>query len=87
VIQGSDGNVVFSPASIQAATTLLMYGAGGDTRSEIKNSLKYSMTDNEIAESYKIFTDKIKIGDELKIGEFTLLSAKKSINKFLQNSE
>lgn len=38
-------NVIISPISIQSATTMLMYGASGETRTEMTNAMRYKGID------------------------------------------
>lgn len=71
-IEGKTGNVIISPASIQSAVTLAMFGAAGTTKSEMLSGLKYpaGYTDDAIAKNFETFTANVKKTNGLKIGKY-----------------
>ncbi|KAL7017863.1 hypothetical protein ACKWTF_010549 [Chironomus riparius] len=70
-IEGKQGNVIISPASIQSAVTLAMFGAteGSDTRTQMMQGMKYpeQFSANSIADSYKTFNENVEKTNGLKI--------------------
>jgi len=64
ILEGSDGNAVFSPLSIAAAFSLLHIGAQGETKAEISNTLHY------VSDCYPFFLQDIIAGyDEQSVAE------------------
>lgn len=64
--------MIISPISVQTATTLAMFGASGDTKTEMIKGLKYpaASTDESIAKNFEAFTETVKKTDGLSIGKF-----------------
>lgn len=75
-IEGKQGNVIISPASIQSAVTLAMFGTseGSETRTQMLEGLKYPPTykADSIAEGYKAFNENVEKTNGLKIGKLWL---------------
>lgn len=71
VIESKKGNVIISPASIQSAVTLAMFGAtdGSDTKAQMLSGLKYpaQYSTQTIADNYQAFTENVKKTNGLKI--------------------
>lgn len=63
--------MIISPASIHSAVTLAMFGATGETQSQMLSGLKYpaQYTTNTIADNYKGFNENVARTNGLKIGK------------------
>ncbi|XP_070491252.1 antitrypsin-like isoform X4 [Chironomus tepperi] len=87
-IEGKQGNVIISPASIQSAVTLAMFGAteGSQTRSQMLQGLKYpaQYSTNAIADSYKAFNDNVEKTNGLKIANKVYVMEKYSVKPSFQ---
>jgi serpin B len=70
-IEGKQGNVIISPASIQSAVTLAMFGAteGSQTRTQMMQGMKYpeQFSASSIADGYKAFNENVEKTNGLKI--------------------
>jgi serine protease inhibitor len=68
--------VIISPASIQSAVTLAMFGAteGSETRNQMMAGMKYpaQFSASSIADSYKTFNENVEKTNGLKIGKLKL---------------
>ena len=69
MIKGKSGNVIYSPMSIESVLTMAMLGASGETKIQMKRTLRYheSEVDNEIQTKYENLTEKVKSTNGLKI--------------------
>jgi serine protease inhibitor len=63
--------VIISPASIQSAVTLAMFGANGQTKQEMMTGLKYptGYSSEDIAKNFEAFTANVRKTTGLKVGE------------------
>jgi serine protease inhibitor len=70
-VEGKTGNVIISPASIQSAVTLAMFGANGQTKDEMVAGLKYpsGYSNEAIAKNFEAFTESVRKTNGLNIGE------------------
>lgn len=72
IVEGRNGSLIFSPASIQQALAMTSFGAVGTTKDEILAGLKFpkNFTSDDMARNCKILTDSVKSSPFLKIGEY-----------------
>uniref|UniRef100_T1GIR9 Serpin domain-containing protein n=1 Tax=Megaselia scalaris TaxID=36166 RepID=T1GIR9_MEGSC len=83
---GENGNMVFSPYSIQACLGLAYMGAGGQTASEMAKGLRFgSMTKDQVADSFsKVLKDSqssnmLKIANKIYVNKGSQINFAKSI--------
>ncbi|XP_069502648.1 plasminogen activator inhibitor 1 [Ambystoma mexicanum] len=48
-----DGNVVFSPSGVASVLSMLQMGAGGNTRRQIQEAMKYSITERRVTKALR----------------------------------
>lgn len=67
-IKDETSNVIFSPMSVQSALSLLMFGASGETKQEIKDAMHYNNSNDELIQSkYETLSATIKASSNFKI--------------------
>lgn len=86
-IEGKSGNVIISPASVQSAVTLAMFGANGDTKAEMLSGMKYpaGFGDEAIAKNFEVFTENVKKTNGLKIANKVYVMKNYSVKKTFQD--
>lgn len=59
-----------SPMSIQSLTTMVMFGATGATKNEMKKALYYkNISDTEIQKNIGVLVDTTRKSKEVKVGK------------------
>ena len=80
MIKNHNKSIIFSPLSLQTALLLVMFGATGETRQEIKLGMGFNnFTDKKIQHKYKKLLKKIKADPGLKIGNKIYVAQKHTI--------
>ena len=80
MVKNNDKNIIFSPLSIKTALSLVMFGATGETRQEIKHGMGvHDLSDEEIQHNYKKLSKHIKADPGVKIANKIYVAQKQSI--------
>jgi serpin B len=78
--------MIMSPASIQTALTLAMFGTDGNTKTQILQGLKFptDLNDKSIANKYKLFNERVKQSNGLNIANKIYIKRGYSIQQSFQ---
>ena len=81
-IKEESKSLIYSPMSVQTALSLVMFGATGETKQEMKNALHYeNSNDEEIQQKYMIQSEKVDASKYLKIAIKIYVAEEHAINE------
>lgn len=82
MVKDNTKSLIFSPMSVQTALSLVMFGAAGDTKHEMKTVMHYeNSNDQDIQHKYKTLSAKVKASKDLKIANKIYVAQSQTIKQ------